>query len=146
MRHYDYDPRPTVEDHHHIRELIETQSKRATDRTYHQDRKKAQEERMNDIKSGSVKATKHFYCTDCRKDFVAEAIKEVEVDWSNTAQYIAFYRSKCFCGKWAMRLVTDKFRDEYWFKSKKVAQDRGVHHNDLVQSFESNYQLLYGKK
>lgn len=146
MREYEAIPRPTIEDHFHIRELIEIQEKRAADRTYHKDRQKAQEERMSDIKAEPSKATKHFYCTDCSKDFVAEAIKEVEVDWSNTAQYIAFYRSKCFCGKWAQRLITDKFRDEYWFKSKKVAQDRGTHHNDLVQSFETNYQLLYGKR
>ncbi len=142
----DYGPKPLVEEHYHIRELIEAQDKRAKDRTYHQDRQKAADERMSDIKSEPAKIAKHFYCTDCEKDFVAEAIKQVEVDWSNSAQYIAFYKSKCFCGKWAQRLITDKFRDEYWFKSKKVAQDRGFHHNDLVQSFETNYQLLYGRK
>lgn len=142
----EYGPKPLIEEHYHIRELIDAQDKRAKDRTYHQDRQKAQEEHMSEIKAAPPKETKHFYCTDCQKDFVAEAVKEVEIDWSNSSQYIAFYRSKCFCGTWAQRLITDKLKDSYWFKSKKVAQDRGTHHNDLVQSFETGFNLLFGKK
>jgi hypothetical protein len=27
-----------------------------------------------------------------------------------------------------------------------VARDRGTHHNDLIQPFETGYQLLFGRK
>ena len=146
MRRALYAPKPEIENHHYIQDLISSQEKRVADRTYHQDRIKQNEERDQDINAAPMKDTKPFYCEKCKKDFMGEAIKQVEVDWSNTNQHIAFYRSKCFCGKWCMRLITDKNSDRYWFKSKKVAQDRGNHFQDLIQGFETNYQLLYGKK
>lgn len=146
MREYNYDPRPTVEDHHHIRELIESQEKRVADRTYHQNRAKALEERMSDIKAAPGKDTKMFYCEPCGKDFIAESVKEVEKDWSNPNQYIAFYRSKCFNGHWCMRHITDTHQDRYFAKSKVVAQNRGIHSIDILQPFQTGYQLAFGKK
>ena len=145
MRRALYAPKPEIENHHYIQDLINAQEKRVADRTYHQDRIKQNEERMSEIKAAATKETKLFYCTDCRKDFAAESIKQVEKDWSNMNQYIAFYKAKCPCGKWEMRLITDKNKDAYWYKSRRVASERGTHHNDLLQIFESNYNLLYGK-
>lgn len=146
MRRDLYSPKPEVENHFHIADLINAQDKRATDRTYHQDRIKQNEERDKDIKDAPMKETKAFYCEQCNEDFMGEAIKQVETDWSNPYQRIAFYKSKCFKGHWTMRLITDKNSDRYWFKSKRVAQDRGKHSNDLLQSFQTNYQLMYGKR
>jgi len=146
VRHYENTPRPEIENHFHIRELIEAQEKRASDRTYHRDRIKALEERDKEINLAPAKQTMGFYCEKCKEDFMGEAIKQVEVDWSNTSQRIAFYKTKCFKGHWCMRLITDRLKDAYFFKSKRVAQDRMKHSLDLIQSFETNYNLLYGKK
>lgn len=146
MRRELYQPKPNIEEHHHIQDLINVQEKRAAERTYHQDRIKQNEDRDNEINAAPMKETKPFYCETCKEDFYGEAIKQIETDWSAPSQRIAFYKSKCFKGHWAMRLITDKNRDAYWFKSKRVAQDRGMHHADLIQVFETNYQLLYGKK
>lgn len=143
---YEQTPRPNVEQHYHIRELIEGQDKRAKDRSYHLDKQKERDERNQLIKDNKVKELVDFHCETCAEDFRGEAIKQVEVDWSNPMQNIAFYKSKCFKGHWCMRHITDRFRDAYWFKSKNVAKDRGKHHNDILQPFETGYNLLYGKK
>lgn len=142
----DHTPHTLVEDHYHIRELIATQERRAFDRQAHTDRRKALEERMRDIKAAEDKITKAFWCQDCKEDFFAESIKEVEVDWSCPMQYIAFYKTKHWCGKWTIRHITDPLKDSYFYRSQMVARDRGKHHNDLIQSFETGYNMLYGKR
>ncbi len=138
---YEANPRPVIEDHYHIRELIEAQQKRADDRTYHQDRIKLSEEREKDIKNAPFKETKPFYCETCKEDFMSEAIKQVD-SWSP----IAFYKTKCFKGHWCIRHITDRVKDRYFFKSKRVAIDRGKAFADMLQPFQTNYNLMYGHK
>lgn len=139
-------PKPLIEEHYHIKELIDAQEKRANDREYFRNREKLAADRMDEIKSAQAKDVKEFWCGACRTEFFAEAIKEVEIDWNNSTQYIAFYRSKCPRGHWAMRLVTDKFKDHFFFRSRRVARDRGNNFAAVVQPWETNYQLLYGRK
>lgn len=143
---YEHTPRPEIEHHYHIRELIENQEKRSSDRTQHRDKEKLAQEREDLIKDSKPFTLTDFWCNDCKEDFKAQSIREVEVDWSNESQRIAFYKTKHWCGKWCMRLITDRNRDPYWFKSKAVRADRGKHHNDLLQPFETGFNLLYGKK
>lgn len=145
-RDYENTPRPEIENHYHIRELIERQEKRTDDRNYHRNKGKLAEERNDLIKDAEPYGQKEFYCEPCKEDFLAHAIKEVETDWSCLTQSIAFYRTKHWCGTWCMRLVTDRHRDSYWFKSLKVARDRGKHSLDTIQPHETNFQLLYGKR
>lgn len=145
MRDYDYMPRPLTESHYHIRELIEAQERRARDRTEIRDRKKSSAERDDDILRASAKELKMFFCVPCNDDFAAEAIKQVETDWSNPSQRIAFYRAKCFCGAWSIRLITDVHRDAYWFKSRRVHRDRGSHFADTLQPHETGFNIMYKK-
>ena len=138
-------PHPLIEDHYHIQELITRQEKRVKDRNYHRNRIKDLEERDEEIKKASNLIIHNFWCDKCKKDFKATAIKQVEEDW-NANQRIAFYKTKCFNGHWCMRLITDKLKDGFIVKSRLLALDRGNHFNDIVQSYEENYNLLYGKK
>lgn len=141
-----YGPKPLVEEHYHIQELIDVQTKRAADRTYYQEKDKANANRMSDIKDAQVKDIKEFWCSACKTEFFAETVKEVELDWNNSTQYIAFYRSKCPKGHWAIRHITDRFKDTFFYRSKRVARDRGKHFAATVQPWQTNYQLLYGRK
>lgn len=142
MRHA---PRPLVEDHYHIQELIAAQERRTDDRTRYQERAKQLAERMDDIKAAKAKDTKAFWCKTCRQDFMAESIKEVEADWTNPAQYVAFYRTKCFKGHWCMRLITDTHKDGYFTRSRAVALGRGTYYADTLQPHETGFNLLYKK-
>lgn len=140
-----YEPKPLIEEHYHINELINRQEKRVKERNESRQRIKDLEERDDDINKAQLFVLHNFWCNKCKKDFKATAIKQVEEDW-NANQRIAFYRTKCFNGHWCMRLITDKFKDGFNVKSKLLALDRGNHFNDIVQSFEEGYHLLYGKK
>lgn len=143
---YEHIPRPEVEHHHHIRELIEAQDKRASDRNYHRNKEKDREEREQLIKSTKEQDLKSLWCETCKLDFLGESAKEVEIDWSCPSQSIAFYKTKCFKGHWCMRLITDTHKDSFWTKSKRVQSDRGQHSLDTIQPHETNYELLYSKK
>ena len=143
---YEHTPRPLIEDHYHIKELIERQEKRSNDRTYHKDKQKEKEERDSIIKDSKILTLTDFYCSKCQKDFKSQAIKQVEQDWTNTTQSIAFYKTKCFKSHWCIRLITDKYKDGFFVRSKLLAKDRGLYYNDIVQPYESGYKLLYGNK
>lgn len=138
-------PKPLVEEHYHIQELIDRQEKRAGDRTYHQNRIKSLEDRDLVIKDAKLVCLTDFWCDSCVKDFKSVAIKQIEVDWSNTSQNIAFYKTKCWCGKWCIRFITDKHRDGFWTRSRLVNLDKGNHYNDTVQPHETGFNLLYKK-
>jgi hypothetical protein len=126
--------------------LIDQQEKRAKDRIQSRDREKMLAERQEEIDRAKEWDVIEFFCAQCQEDFAHFANKQVETDWSNTAQKIAFYKGKHDCGTWAIRHITDKFNDPYWLESPQVARDRGTHHNDLLQPFETGYQLLFGRK
>lgn len=141
---YEHTPRPDTENHYHIRELIERQEKRTEDRNYTRDKQKERDERDNDIKSVKYTDIIDYWCSDCAKDFRAISIKQVQKDW-NIDQNIAFYKTKCDCGKWCIRHITDKHKDSYFIKSRMLAKDRGVHHVDTLQPWQTGFNTLYKK-
>lgn len=139
-------PKPLIEEHYHIEHLIDMQERRAEDRQFHKDRLKALEERNELIGDAKVIVHTDFHCSRCRKDFASIAHLQVEQDWSNLSQNIAFYKAKHReCGNWCIRLVTDKPSDAFWYRSIRVALERGVYHNDALQPHETGFNLLYGK-
>lgn len=138
---------PNIENHHHIKSLIDGQKKRSDDRDYHRNRSKNLEERQSTIEKSLMFVATDFHCSKCSEDFKAMAVLEVETDWSNVNQSIAFYRSKHkACGTRSIRLVTDKQKDGFFIKSRAIRLEQGKYHNALLQPFESGYNLLYGKK
>lgn len=138
--------KPLIEDHYHIRELIERQETRTEDRNRHREKEKERAERDKLIEDSQKYGPVDFYCDHCAVDFIALSHKETHTDWTNTDQRIAYYRTVHDCGNWCMRRITDRNGDPYWFDSLKVATDRGTYSNALIQSFETDYNLLYGKK
>lgn len=134
-------PHPLVEDHYHIRELIEAQEKRANERTKWQEQKKSIDSLTKDIASFKEYETLDFFCNHCQLDFIARSRKEVD-SWDN----IAYYKTKHRCGNWCLRRITDRLRDHYFFQSKKIAYDRVINANEMLQPFQSGFNMLYGKK
>lgn len=145
MSDYDHTPRPHVESHYHIRELIETQEKRSNERQYHREKEKERYEINEEVKAAQLVVVTDFWCDTCKQDFKSMSIKEVEIDWNNQANSVAFYRSKCDQGHWCIRLITDKYRDGFWTRSKTIVRDRGMHYADTIQPHETNFNMLYGK-
>lgn len=146
MKYLDETPHPEIENHYHIQELFYAQEKNASDRQFHRDRIKATEERDNLIKDAPPIVLTDFYCRKCQKDFKGIAPRIIEPDWSNDTQRVAYYKTKCFKGHWVVRWITDRLNDPYFFRSKWVANDRAKHSNDILQDFQTGYNLLYSKK
>lgn len=142
----DHVPHPEIENHYHIRELIDAQEKRHKDREFHRNKQKELEDRESYITDSKPVTVTDFWCDKCKEDFKGQAVRQIEVDWSNTSQHIAFYKTKCFKGHWCQRLITDRHKDGFFQKSKLLVLDRGNHAADIVQPWETNYHLLYGKK
>lgn len=141
-----YSPKPLTEEHYHVQDLIDRQEKRTDDRNYHREKEKERAEREDLIKDSKIITVTDFWCNTCKEDFKSMAIKQVEVDWSCPSQRIAFYKTKCDGGHWCIRLVTDRHRDGFYSKSKLMELDRGNHYADTVQPYETNFNMLYGKK
>jgi hypothetical protein len=142
----DHTPHPLLEDHYHIRDLINAQERRAADRQYHRDRIKEQEDRNGIIADAKPVTLTEFWCDECHLDFKGEAVKQIEDDWTNPKQQIAFYKTKCFKQHWCIRLITDRHMDGFFQKSRRVAADRGNHAIDTLQPFETGFNMVYGKK
>lgn len=137
-------PAPLIEEHYHIKELIDRQEIRAADRQNWKDRESARRDAVSEIAGSKEVTLTDFWCERCRLDFKAVAQRQIEEDWTSDGQ-IAFYKTKCFRGHWCIRLITDKVRDPYWRRSRAVAKDRAKHSADLIQPFEEGFNLLYGK-
>lgn len=135
-----------IEQHYHIKELIDAQQIRANDREYHRNIAKDKQERIKLIEDAKLVVVTDFWCDYCKQDFKSMSVREYEIDWSNPSQYIAFYKTKCDKGHWCIRLITDKQKDGYWQRSRAVAKERGVFHKDTVQPHETGFNMLYGKK
>lgn len=140
-----YQPKPLIEEHYHIQDLIDGQQKRTDERNYYREKGKNSQERNDLIKDAKTVVATDFWCSRCKQDFKSMAIKEVEIDWSCLTQYIAFYRSKCGKGHWCIRLVTDRQKDGFWIRSRLCALDRGNHSLDTIQPHETGFNMLYKK-
>lgn len=140
-----YGPKPLIEEHYHIQDLINGQQKRVDDREFHRIRIKNLAERTEDIKKANAREVKGFWCQECKADFFGETIKQVETDWTCPTQYIAFYRAKCPKGHWCARHITDQHKDGYHVRSRRIALDRGIHYADTLQPHQTGFNLLYKK-
>jgi len=138
---FDQNPHPLVEDHYYIQELINAQQKRSEERTKWQNEKKSLEEFDKFIGGFKDIELLDFWCSHCERDFTGRAKKQID-SWDR----IAYYKIKHRCGTWCIRHITDRFRDNYFFRSKKVAYDRAINSREMLQSFETGYNMMYGKK
>lgn len=136
----DHTPHPLIEDHYHIRELIDGQEKRTAERVHHQEVEKNRDSFLREIQGFKDIEFLDFYCEDCKRDFTARAHKQVD-SWSD----VAYYKIKHSCGAWCIRHITDRVRDPYFFRSKRVAYDRTMNANDMLQPWQTGFNMIYGK-
>lgn len=87
-----------------------------------------------------------FFCEECLRDYASRAKKIVEDDWTLAGQRIAYYVSKCPEGHVNKRRIVDKHKDPYFMKSLLIKQQRINHKKDILQSFDSGFNMLYGNK
>lgn len=86
-----------------------------------------------------------FHCDICGKDYAARARKAVESDWNVPGQNIAYYVAKCPNDHVNKRRIVDKHRDSYFINSAVIKKQRIDFKKDSLQTFESGFEMLYGK-
>lgn len=137
-----HEPKPLIEEHYHIQELIDRQQKRYDDKEYHKNADAVRYEREKDIAEAKNVDVKPFFCVKCQKDFVSITYKQID-NWGDSACYKTKHKP---CDSWCMRLITDSWRDAFWTRSKLLAKDRRDHALDMIQPHMTGFNTLYGKK
>lgn len=98
----------------------------------------------------------HFYCHK-HGDFIATGGKVVASDWSNPGQRIAWYEAfghadfvkpdgtvKPGRACKAIRRITDKLNDPFFYESKMLAKLRIDMADDLLQPDDPRFKQVYG--
>lgn len=83
-----------------------------------------------------------FYCKECKKDYFPQRIVKVEQNDWDTGGTFRFWRSK-HCSTWNVRLISQKIHDKFFIKSPSIIRDRRRFANDLLQPFQTGYDMLY---
>lgn len=85
--------------------------------------------------------TTEFWCSACQKDFNRQALK-VTQSW--TGVVTAFFQTKCECGRYCRRQITDKTSDPYYRQSKLLRMSTLKMEIDLLQPSDPRFKLYYG--
>lgn len=98
-------------------------------------------DRMNAIREAKRVDRLAFWCDNCHKDFISIAYKQVRQPKGQLP--IAWHVGKCPCGYKALRYITDKGADPYYYKSFYMKLERVKLSNDLVQPGDPRFRILY---
>jgi len=83
-----------------------------------------------------------FWCEKCREDFDAPCCKEWHRLYGDS---IAVYRAIHECGQEAIRHITHRDHDPYYYLSERVLEDRMRYATDVLQPDDYGFRLNYGE-
>lgn len=124
---------------------------RLTDRLDHnreeRDRSVARTQEYRDHISAIREAAEYtrtgFFCVTCDKDFDSDGWKQVRYSgvWP-----VAWYAGMCPSGHVAMRRITDKLTDPYYYQSKMIQRQRHEMADDLLTPDDPRFKIVYPEK
>ncbi len=82
-----------------------------------------------------------FYCDSCDADFDSRAIKQVRKPTG--AVWHAYYEARCPRGHLAVRWITDRLADPYFYKSFIVKREQARHADDFLTPSHPRFKLVY---
>ncbi len=97
--------------------------------------------RIKEIKDAPMYVDGSFWCDHCKRDFEGRGHKEVRRP--PVGVFFAYYVGICPCGHFALRYITDKLLDPYYYKSKAVRMMQGQHSDDMLQPWQPRFRQLY---
>lgn len=105
--------------------------------------------RQEDIKRAPMYAKTEFFCLSCHRDFEGTGVKQVRVPKGSV--WFAYYVGICVCGKHAIRRITDKLSDPYFYQSKTIRAQQSryadamlsPHHPRFKQFYPQQYSRLF---
>lgn len=127
--------------------LVEDLKRRVDRRHEERQRMKLRDEEYRDhmraISDAEDNYKTSFWCMNCKKDFEATAKKIIG---NAGAWQVAWYATKCLCGKKCIRRITDKKRDPYYRHSFLVKRSRVKEYNDMLHPHDPMFKLVYPKQ
>lgn len=98
-------------------------------------------ERRDEILGAPMYIHTDFWCNTCKRDFTSTGYKEVRVP--NQGVWFAYYVGICPCGAHALRYITDKLLDPYWYKSKVIKTQQGQYADEMLQPWQPRFKQIY---
>lgn len=98
-------------------------------------------ERRDEILGAPMYVQTDFWCDYCEKDFSTTGHKEVRVPPQGV--WFAYYVGICPCGKFAVRYITDKLLDPYFYKSLVLKIQQGQYADEMLQPWQPRFRQVY---
>lgn len=102
---------------------------------------KALEARATEIRESPAHVRIRFWCDECALDFEGEGNKEVRAPKNDI--FFAFYRGYCPEGHVAIRRITDRLLDPYFYRSTFVRREQLMHADDMLTPRDPRFKALY---
>lgn len=102
---------------------------------------KVRKDRLKDINDAKTYSLLGFWCDQCCKDFEAIGLKQTRS--METDMPIAFYGALCPKGHLAVRRITDKLNDPYFWQSENIRRSRAEHEDDFLTPDDPRFQYVY---
>lgn len=99
--------------------------------------------RIKTIKEAADVTRLDFWCKRCSQDFTGTAYKRE--GWLG-ALPTAWYVGVCRCGERAIRRITDKSKDMYFYTSKNIKFQRVRSFNDMLTPADDLFKIIYPKE
>jgi len=121
-------------------------TKRIEDQQYlldqDKERKKKKPNVLMEEETGEQIANFDFWCDVCQEDFISPAYKTKHRLYGDS---VAVWRAQCpDCEEEAIRLITHKDEDPYYYKSTKIRFQRNQYATELLQADDYGFNSTYG--
>jgi len=103
---------------------------------------KALEDRLKVIREAFPITRLGFWCRKCRQDFEGQAFKQVRYPASGGAP-VAWYRSFCPKRHEAIRRITDKLKDNYYYESEMLKRQRIDLADAMLTPDDPRFRVVY---
>lgn len=100
-------------------------------------------ERRREVDHAFEKDEMQFWCDHCKKDFSAMGYKR---EFSATGLVCGWYEGACLCGRKAIKRITDKSKDPYYYKSEMIKFQRVRNYNDTLTPVDDLFRIIYPKE
>jgi hypothetical protein len=130
--------------HHQVDKLERLVDRNTNERAKDKEEKDRKYDRERLIADSKDNVTSAYWCSKCKKDYQAPSRRFIETDW-NTGDNIAYYVSHCPKRHINKRFITDRLFDPYYRSSRMLQVQRIDYQKDLIQPFQSGYNMLYGQ-
>lgn len=97
--------------------------------------------RRDDILQAPMFIKSDFWCDRCKRDFDATGHKEVRVPPKGV--WFGYYVGICPEGHHALRYITDKLLDPFFYKSVRVKVQQGKYADEMLQPWQPRFRQLY---